>query len=76
MGDLLQPAGPDAIDAVLVSLHVLVGDAERIGQLPLAHCKHHAAHPHPAADVPIGGFGAFFRGNCKRTAMADRSLKL
>ena len=52
---MLQPAGPDAVDAVLVSLHVLVGDAERIGQLPLAHCKHHAAHPHPAADVPIGG---------------------
>src|SRR5262244_2090609 len=22
------------------------------------------------------GFGAFFRGNCKRTAMADRSLEL
>ncbi len=22
------------------------------------------------------GFGAFFRGNCKRTAMADRSLRL
>src|SRR5262249_41707550 len=22
------------------------------------------------------GLGAFFRGNCKRTAMADRSLKL
>jgi hypothetical protein len=32
-----------------------VGDAERIGQLRLAHCQHLAAHAHPAADVPVGG---------------------
>src|SRR5262245_55392611 len=31
MGDLLQPAGPDAVGAFLVFLHLLVGDAERLG---------------------------------------------
>jgi hypothetical protein len=36
MGHLLQPARPDAVGAILVFLHLLVGDAERIGQLLLA----------------------------------------
>src|SRR5262249_40560239 len=55
VGDLLQPARCDAIDAGLVFLHLLVGDAERIGQLLLAHRQHLAAHTHPCADVLVGG---------------------
>src|SRR6516225_6895093 len=54
VGDLLQPARSDAIDAGLVFLHLLVGDAERISQLLLAHCQHLAAHAHPSADVLVG----------------------
>jgi hypothetical protein len=29
MGDLLQPAGPDAVGAVLVFLHLLEGEAAK-----------------------------------------------
>src|SRR5262249_14516930 len=55
MGDLLQPAGPDAICAVLVFLHLLEGEAECGTQALLAHCKHLAAHAHAAANVLVGG---------------------
>src|SRR4030095_1362604 len=63
VGDLLQPARSDAIGAALVFLHLLEGDAECIGQLRLAHCKHLAAHAHPAADVPVGGVRGLLRGS-------------
>jgi hypothetical protein len=36
VGDLLQPAGPDAVGAFLVFLHLLEGEAERIAQFRLA----------------------------------------
>jgi hypothetical protein len=55
VGDLLQPARSDAVSTLLVLLHLLEGEAERIAQFPLAHCKHHAAHAHPAADVLVDG---------------------
>ena len=55
MGDLLQPAGPDAGGAFLIFLHLLEGETEPIGQLLLAHCQHLAAHAHPGADVVVGG---------------------
>ena len=55
MGDPLQPAGPDAVRAFLVFLHLLEGEPERVTQLLLAHSKHKAAHPHPAADVLVDG---------------------
>src|SRR6516164_5404564 len=76
IGHLLQPAGPHAVGAVLVFLHLLEGEAECGTQLFLAHCKHLAAHAHAAADVLVDGVRGLLRGNCKRTAMADRSLKL
>ena len=53
LGDLLQPARSDAVSALLVFLHLLEREAERIAQFSLAHCKHHAAHAHPAADVLV-----------------------
>src|SRR5262245_44971579 len=64
MGHLLQPARPDAVGASLVFLHLLVGDAERIGQVLLAHCKHNAAHAHPAADMLVDGARDLLRSNC------------
>jgi len=63
MGDLLQSAGPDAVGAILVFLHLLEGEAERVSQLFLAHCHHLAAHPHPAANVLVGGVRGLLRGN-------------
>src|SRR5215831_7317899 len=36
VGDLLQPAGPDAVGAFLVFLHLMEGEAERIAQFRLA----------------------------------------
>jgi hypothetical protein len=60
---LLQSAGPDAVGALLVFLHLLEGDAERIAQFRLAHCKHLAAHAHAAANVLVGGVRGPLRGN-------------
>jgi hypothetical protein len=53
VGDLLQPTRSDAVSTLLVFLHLLEREAERIAQFSLAHCKHHAAHAHPAADVLV-----------------------
>jgi len=55
VGDLLQAARSDAVSALLVFLHLLEGEAERIAQFLLAHCKHQAAHAHSAADVLVDG---------------------
>ena len=63
VGDLLQPARSDAVGAVLVFLHLLEGESERIAQFRLAHCKHLAAHAHAAADVLVGGVRGLLRGN-------------
>src|SRR5262249_17856100 len=63
MGHLLQPARPHAVDALLVFLHLLEGEAESGSQLLLAHCKHKAAHAHPAADVLVDGIRDLLRGN-------------
>src|SRR5262249_3838628 len=65
----------DAVGAFLAFLHLLVGDAQRFGQLLLAHCQHNAAHPHSLPTCWSVGLGAFFRGNGKRTAMADPLAK-
>src|SRR5215471_20628001 len=64
MGDLPQPARPDAIRARLVFLYLLVGNAERVPKLLLAHCKHHAAPAYLAANVSIDGVRGLFGGNC------------
>src|SRR5262245_47008399 len=49
---------------------MLVGDAECIGQVLLAHCKHNAAHAHAAADMLVDGAPGH-----KRTVMADPLAK-
>jgi hypothetical protein len=67
MGDLLQPARPDAAGALLVFLHLLEGEAECATQLFLAHSKHLAAHTHPAADILVDGV----RGHLSRQIVSE-----
>jgi hypothetical protein len=50
---LLQPTGAHPIDALLVFLHLLKGQAEPNGQLLLAHAEHDAPHAKSAADVLV-----------------------
>jgi hypothetical protein len=53
--DVLQAARPDAIDALLVFLHLLKCDPQGVTELGLPHLKHQAAHANPLADVHIDG---------------------
>ena len=48
-----QPAGADAVDAFLVLLDLLEGQAELLAELLLAHAEQHAAKAHPAADMHV-----------------------
>jgi hypothetical protein len=48
-----QAAGTDAIDALLVLLDLLEGEAEMFAEFFLAHPKQHAAQPHPGTDVNV-----------------------
>ncbi|UGY16343.1 hypothetical protein HAP48_0001905 [Bradyrhizobium septentrionale] len=50
VGDLLQPSGADAVDALLVFLDLLKTDAQLIGQLGLADMQFQSALPQPVAD--------------------------
>src|SRR5258705_3530259 len=50
---VLQAARADAVGALLVFLHLLEGDLERLSQLLLAHAEHLAAHPQAAAYVLV-----------------------
>ena len=59
--DLLQPARADAVRALLVLLHLLEGEAERVAELFLTHAEHHAAHTHACAHVLVGRIGRLLR---------------
>jgi hypothetical protein len=59
----LQPAGADAIGALLVFLDLLEGQPQRIRKLLLAHAEHHAAHADAAADILIGWIGNLRHSN-------------
>ena len=48
-----QPAGADAVDALLVFLHLLERQAELLAELLLAHAEQHAPKANAAADVHI-----------------------
>ena len=52
-----QPAGADAVDALLVLLDLLEGQAELLAELLLAHAEQHAAEAHPAADMHVDRIG-------------------
>jgi hypothetical protein len=56
---LAQPTGAHPINALLVFLHLLKGEAERCGQLLLTQAKHHAPHAQPTADVDVDGIWDF-----------------
>ena len=60
MRDLLQPARANTVCALLVFLHLLERQTERVPQLLLAHRKHHPAHAHPATHVPVDGIWGLF----------------
>src|SRR5467141_1048278 len=52
---MLQPARADAVRALLVFLDLLKRQAKCAAESRLAHCQHHPAHAHPAADVLLDG---------------------
>ena len=58
MGNLLQPAGADAVGALFVFLDLLEGQSQRVAKLLLAHAVHHAAHTDPAPHVLVDGIGS------------------
>ena len=56
---VMQAAGADAISPLLVFLHLLEREAERVAELLLTHAEHHPAHTYSTADVLVGRIGAF-----------------
>src|ERR1017187_10286654 len=53
--DLHKPARAHSIDALLVFLHLLKGQPNRIRKFRLAHSKHEPRHAHSAAHMLVGG---------------------
>ena len=53
----VKAAGADAIDAFLVFLDLLKGEAEQIAQLFLTHSNQHAPDAHAIADLNVDGIG-------------------
>src|SRR3981081_4787621 len=45
--DLVEAAGGNPVDAALIFVRLLVGDADQIGALLLGQATHDAALPHP-----------------------------
>src|SRR5438046_3819994 len=76
--DVLQSTRADAVGALLVLLHLLERQAERIAEVCLAHRKHHPPHANAGADVPVDriwgllGHPAALRG-CSRELYAQRA---
>src|SRR5579862_2261604 len=60
VGDLLQAAGPYSVCALLVFLHLLKCQTQRVSELFLAHAQHHSAHAYPTANVLIDWIRRFF----------------
>ena len=57
--EVMQAARTDAIGALLVFLHLLERQPERLAKVLLAHLEHHPAHPHATADVLVGRIRTF-----------------
>jgi hypothetical protein len=53
VGDLMQAASADPVGALLVFLDLLERDAERRGELLLAHANQESPHADAAADLPV-----------------------
>jgi len=53
VGDPGEPPGADPVHAALVFLHLLEGDADRIGKLGLRHAAQQPLRADPAADLDV-----------------------
>jgi hypothetical protein len=53
LGNTVQPAGGHTVDALLVLVRLLIGDADKLGHLLLGQAKHDAALAHPSADIAV-----------------------
>ncbi len=52
-----QPARTNAVDALLVFLHLLERQTQLLAELLLAHAEQHAAKAHAAADMNVDRIG-------------------
>jgi hypothetical protein len=57
---LLQAARSDTICSLLIFLHLLERNPERVAEFRLAHSEHLPMHPDPAAHVFVHGVGGLF----------------
>src|ERR1700676_3628955 len=74
---MLQAARADAVRSLLIFLHLLERDAERLAQRRLAHAEHHAAHAHPAAHVLVDWVeGLFGHLPCPSAPATEKVLRL
>src|SRR5579872_711748 len=51
--DLIKPAGRNAIDAALIFVRLLVGDADEVGKLLLCEAEHDPAFADSCADMAV-----------------------
>src|SRR6266513_5347987 len=58
LGDLVKPAGGNAVDAAFVFVRLLIGYPDQISQLLLGQAQHDAAFPDPRADMAVDVLGA------------------
>src|SRR5258706_13463172 len=63
--DLIEAAGGNPVDAALIFVRLLVGDADQIGELLLGQAQHDAALAHPRPDMTVDVLGAA-RGAARR----------
>src|ERR1700704_3213892 len=56
--DLVEAAGGNPVDAALIFVRLLVGDADQIGELLLGQAQHDAALAHPRPDMTVDVLGA------------------
>jgi len=76
----LNPAGADAVGALLVLLNLLERQSEGLTKFLLTHAHHQTAHAHAAADVPVNRIGRFTRhfqhslGFAARSSFAEANI--
>src|SRR5882672_2690473 len=71
---VLQAARTDAVGALLVFLHLLERDLERLAQLLLAHAEHLPAHPQPAAYVLVDRIWRLHGVSCDGVVMTHSTV--
>src|SRR4030088_3712432 len=71
---VLQAARTDAVGALLVFLHLLERDLERLAQLLLAHAEHLPAHPQPAAYVLVDRIWRLHGLSCDRVVVTHSTV--